>query len=145
MVQQEPILFNNTIKYNISYGDSSKSLKQIKDSVEFANASDFIKDLKPQDEDDMNIRDPLERGLQYVCGVKGGSLSGGQKQRIAIARAIVRQPKILMLDEATSALDEQSQEKVQDALERAMENQTSIVIAHRLTTIENADRLVVIK
>ncbi len=112
MVQQEPILFNDTVQYNIGYGDTSKPLQAIKDSAEFANAAEFIQDLKPQSDLDSAIRDPLERGLQYKCGVKGGSLSGGQKQRIAIARAIVRKPKILMLDEATSALDEQSQEKV---------------------------------
>lgn len=86
----------------------------------------------------------LPEGFNKPCGLKGSKLSGGQKQRIAIARALIKDPKILILDEATSALDEQSQEIVQQALDRAMEGRTSIVIAHRLTTIRNCDVLFVL-
>ena len=86
----------------------------------------------------------LHPGFNKICGLKGSKLSGGQKQRIAIARALIKNPKILILDEATSALDEQSQEIVQQALDRAMEGRTSIVIAHRLSTIKNCDLLFVV-
>jgi len=86
----------------------------------------------------------LSKGFDKMCGLKGGKMSGGQKQRIAIARALIRDPKILILDEATSALDEQSQEVVQQALDRAMEGRTSIVIAHRLSTIRNCQILFVV-
>ena len=87
----------------------------------------------------------MHDGFNVVCGVKGSKLSGGQKQRVAIARAVVRQPKILLLDEATSALDEISQAKVQQALENVMQNRTSIVVAHRLTTVEQCSRVAVIE
>ncbi|TNV71999.1 hypothetical protein FGO68_gene1196 [Halteria grandinella] len=87
----------------------------------------------------------LTNGFDTQCGVKGGKLSGGQKQRVAIARAVVRKPNILILDEATSALDEESQKKVQEALDNVMVGRTSIVIAHRLTTVEKCSRVVVIE
>jgi ABC-type multidrug transport system fused ATPase/permease subunit len=87
----------------------------------------------------------LNTGFDTQCGVKGGKLSGGQKQRVAIARAVVRKPNILILDEATSALDEESQKKVQEALDNVMVGRTSIVIAHRLTTVEKCSRVVVIE
>lgn len=87
----------------------------------------------------------LHEGFNRVCGTKGGKLSGGQKQRVSIARALIKDPKIMILDEATSALDEQSQEIVQQALDRAMEGRTSIVIAHRLSTIRNCETLYVIQ
>ena len=87
----------------------------------------------------------LHNGYSIQCGIKGSKLSGGQKQRIAIARAIIRQPQLLILDEATSALDEASQRKVQVALENIMQDRTSIVIAHRLTTIEKCDRIIVLE
>ena len=86
----------------------------------------------------------LDLGFQKICGLKGSKLSGGQKQRIAIARALIKSPKILILDEATSALDEQSQEIVQQALDRAMEGRTSVVIAHRMSTIKKCNRIVVL-
>jgi ABC-type multidrug transport system fused ATPase/permease subunit len=87
----------------------------------------------------------LTNGFDTQCGIKGGKLSGGQKQRIAIARAVVRKPSILILDEATSALDEESQKKVQEALDNVMADRTSIVIAHRLTTVEKCSRVVVLE
>lgn len=87
----------------------------------------------------------LHHGFDIMCGLKGGKLSGGQKQRVAIARAVIRKPNILILDEATSALDEESQRKVQAALDNIMQNRTSIVIAHRLTTVEKCSRVVVLE
>ncbi len=90
------------------------------------------------------LENELDPGFQKMCGLKGSKLSGGQKQRIAIARALIKSPKIMILDEATSALDEQSQEIVQQALDRAMENRTSVVIAHRMTTIKKCNRIVVL-
>jgi len=95
--------------------------------------------------DDLKDVKNMCKGFEVDCGVKGGKLSGGQKQRIAIARAVVRKPNILILDEATSALDEESQRKVQLALDNVMQNRTSIVIAHRLTTVEKCTRVVVIE
>jgi len=98
------------------------------------------------DERDANLKQPaLHQGFNVDTGLKGHKLSGGQKQRIAIARAIIRKPKILLLDEATSALDENSQRRVQDALDKMMDQQTSIVIAHRLTTVEKCSRVVVLE
>jgi len=88
---------------------------------------------------------PLGSGFAAVCGIRGGALSGGQKQRVAIARTIIRQPAILILDEATSALDETSQKKVQGALANAMEGRTTIIIAHRMSTIENCDKIFVLE
>ena len=98
------------------------------------------------DERTDDLKDPnLHNGFDVACGVKGGKLSGGQKQRVAIARAVIRKPNILILDEATSALDEESQRKVQFALDNIMHNRTSIVIAHRLTTVEKCSRIAVIE
>lgn len=88
---------------------------------------------------------PLHQGFEITCGLRGGKLSGGQKQRIAIARTILRQPKVLLLDEATSALDEDSQKKVQGALENAMKGRTTIIIAHRMSTIEKCNKIFVLE
>ncbi|CAF3688467.1 unnamed protein product [Adineta steineri] len=132
-VSQEPILFDMSIKDNIAYGDNSRddiSMEEIIKVAQSANIHDFIQ--------------RLPEGYDTNCGAKGTQLSGGQKQRIAIARALLRDPKILLLDEATSALDSESEKIVQDALDKAQENRTSITIAHRLSTIQNADMICVL-
>ena len=106
----------------------------------------FVSVKGEMDERDETGKDiTLASGFEVDCGVKGGKLSGGQKQRVAIARAVVRKPNILILDEATSALDEESQKKVQEALDNVMVGRTSIVIAHRLTTVEKCSRVVVLE
>ncbi|UJR24257.1 hypothetical protein I4U23_027224 [Adineta vaga] len=133
IVSQEPILFDMTICENIAYGDNSRtdiSLVEIIQAATSANIHDFIQNLP--------------HGYETMCGAKGVQLSGGQKQRIAIARALLRNPKVLLLDEATSALDTESEKLVQDALDRAQQNRTSITIAHRLSTIQKADMICVL-
>ena len=131
LVSQEPTLFAGTIKENITYGASDKTSEaEIIEAAKAANAHDFIAGLKD--------------GYDTWCGDRGVQLSGGQKQRIAIARAILKNPKILLLDEATSALDSQSEKVVQDALERVMVGRTSVVVAHRLSTIQKSDMIAVL-
>jgi ABC-type multidrug transport system fused ATPase/permease subunit len=130
VVPQEVILFGGTIEENIAYGKPTASLEEIRDAARKANALDFIESF-PED-------------FKTLVGERGVKLSGGQRQRIAIARAILKDPAILILDEATSSLDAQSEVLVQQALEKLMEGRTTIVIAHRLSTIKKVDRIFVI-
>jgi len=131
IVLQEPVLFGATIRENIAYGRLNATQEEIEEVARAANAQEFIIQL-PQ-------------GYDTMVGERGVKLSGGQRQRIAIARALLRNPRILILDEATSSLDNESERLVQEALERLMQSRTTIVIAHRLTTIQNADKIVVIE
>lgn len=128
-VNQEAILFNDTFFNNISFGVEGATMEQVKEAARIANAHDFIM--------------ASEDGYNTNIGDRGGKLSGGQRQRISIARAILKNPPILILDEATSALDTESERLVQEALENLMRNRTTIVIAHRLSTIRNADEICV--
>jgi subfamily B ATP-binding cassette protein MsbA len=129
-VNQEAILFNDTIFNNIAFGVESATRETVEAAARVANAHEFIMDT--------------EMGYDTVIGDRGSKLSGGQRQRISIARAILKNPPILILDEATSALDTESERLVQDALEKLMKNRTSLVIAHRLSTIKNADFICVL-
>jgi len=129
-VNQEAILFNDTFYNNISFGVENATLEQVQNAARIANAHDFI--MQSDGQYDMNIGD------------RGSRLSGGQRQRVSIARAILKNPPILILDEATSALDTESERLVQDALERLMKTRTTVAIAHRLSTIKNADEICVI-
>lgn len=131
LVTQESILFNDTVYNNIAFGNYEVTREQVEAAAKAANAHDFIMEM--------------ERGYQTSIGDRGGKLSGGQKQRIAIARAILKNPEILILDEATSALDTTSERLVQDALYRLMQNRTTLVIAHRLSTIQHAHLIVVME
>ena len=129
-VNQEAILFNDTVFNNIAFGMESATQEQVEAAARIANAHDFIMEM--------------ENGYDTKVGDRGCRLSGGQRQRISIARAILKNPPILILDEATSALDTESEKLVQDALERLMHSRTTIAIAHRLSTIKNADRIYVL-
>ena len=129
MVLQTPILFSGTVRDNIRYGRPKASMEDIVEAAKAANAYDFIQ--------------AMPRGFDSEVGEMGNFLSGGQKQRVTIARAFLKDPRILILDEATSALDTESERLIQSALERLMEGRTTFIIAHRLSTIENADRIVV--
>lgn len=129
-VNQEAILFNDSFRNNISFGVDNATQEQIENAARIANAHDFIMES--------------EHGYDTNIGDRGGRLSGGQRQRVSIARAILKNPPILILDEATSALDTESERLVQDALEHLMKTRTTVAIAHRLSTIKNADEICVI-
>ena len=131
LVQQEPALFGTTIYENILYGKDGATEAEVVEAAKLANAHTFISSLP--------------EGYQTKVGERGVQLSGGQKQRIAIARAIVKDPAILLLDEATSALDVESERIVQQALDRVMKNRTTVMVAHRLSTIKNADVISVLQ
>jgi subfamily B ATP-binding cassette protein MsbA len=130
IVTQESILFNDTIYNNIAFGVDNADEEEVIRVAKIANAHEFIMHH--------------EAGYQRTIGERGSKLSGGQKQRITIARALLKNPSILILDEATSALDSESEMLVQDAINHLMENRTSLVIAHRLSTVQNADEILVI-
>ena len=129
-VNQEAILFNDTVRNNITFGVENATLKEVEDAAKIANAHDFVR--------------AMEHGYDTNIGDRGGRLSGGQRQRISIARAILKNPPILILDEATSALDTESERLVQDALFRLMKTRTTVAIAHRLSTIKHADEICVL-
>lgn len=131
IVNQESILFNDTIFNNIAFGLDNVSVSDVENAARIANAHDFI----------MQMQD----GYQTNVGDRGGRLSGGQRQRISIARAILKNPPILILDEATSALDTESERLVQDAITKLMKNRTTLVVAHRLSTIQHADEIIVMQ
>ncbi len=130
MVPQDTVLFNDTIEYNIRYGRPDATVRQVRDAARLAQIDDFIMTL-PQ-------------GYDALVGERGLKLSGGEKQRVAIARTILKAPPILMLDEATSALDSHTEKEIQDALERVARERTSLVIAHRLSTVVHADNIIVL-
>ncbi|XP_055916390.1 multidrug resistance protein homolog 49 [Eupeodes corollae] len=131
VVGQEPVLFATTIEENIRFGKPSVTQEEIENACKMANCHNFITQLP--------------EGYKTMVGEKGSQMSGGQKQRIAIARALVRNPKILLLDEATSALDPTSERRVQDALEVASQGRTTLVVSHRLSTVTNADKIVFVR
>jgi len=131
LVTQDSILFNDSIRNNIALGKEDATDDEIIDALKIANAWEFVKDLPKQ--------------LDTNIGDSGNKLSGGQKQRLSIARAVLKNPPVMILDEATSALDTESEKLVQKALENMMKNRTSIVIAHRLSTIQNADKIIVMQ
>jgi subfamily B ATP-binding cassette protein MsbA len=130
IVNQESILFNDTVRNNIALGRPELTLEQVESAAKAAFAHDFISEM--------------DLGYETEIGERGGKLSGGQKQRLSIARALLKDPEILILDEATSALDSQSEKAVQMALESLMRNRTSLIVAHRLSTVMHADKIVVL-
>jgi len=131
LVTQDSILFNDTVRNNIALSNPEASLDEVIHAAKIANAHEFIMELP--------------KGYNTNIGDSGNRLSGGQKQRLNIARAILKNPPVMVLDEATSALDTESEKLVQDALDKLMKDRTSVVIAHRLSTIKNADKIVVMR
>ena len=130
MVPQDTVLFNDTIGYNIRYGRWEATDAEVEEAARLAQIDDFIR-MSPH-------------GYETEVGERGLKLSGGEKQRVAIARTILKAPPILMLDEATSALDSHTEQEIQDALERVSHNRTTLVIAHRLSTVVDADEIIVL-
>jgi ATP-binding cassette subfamily B protein len=130
MVPQDTVLFNDTIRYNIAYGRDGATKEQIEEAARLAQIDRFIAQLP--------------EGYEAQVGERGLKLSGGEKQRVAIARTILKAPPILVLDEATSALDSHTEMEIQEALDRVSRNRTTIVIAHRLSTVVNADEIIVL-
>jgi len=131
LVPQETLLFGGTVKENILYGKLDASKEEMEEAAKKANAHDFIVEL--------------EKGYETIVGEKGAKLSGGERQRISIARAILKDPKILVLDEATSSLDNRSEALIQEAVETLMQNRTTFIVAHRLSTIHQADQIIVLE
>ena len=131
VVPQESVLFDGTVFDNVSYGMPSVTDKQVRDALKATNAEDFVNELP--------------NGVETLVGEKGARISGGQKQRLAIARALIRNPRILILDEATSALDSQSEHAIQDALNTLMKSRTTFMVAHRLSTVQRANCILVLK
>lgn len=129
MVPQDPLLFHRSLRDNIAYGKSDASMDEIVRAAKMAHCHEFIQDL--------------EYGYDTLVGERGIKLSGGQRQRVAIARAILEDKKILVLDEATSSLDSESEKLIQDALHTAIQHKTAVVIAHRLSTVMEMDRIIV--
>jgi subfamily B ATP-binding cassette protein MsbA len=131
IVTQDTILFNDSVRHNVAYGLDDCPIEEVRAAARMANAHDFITRLPD--------------GYDTIIGDRGAQLSGGQRQRLAIARALLRDPEILIFDEATSALDTESEMLVQEAIERLLKGRTTIVIAHRLSTIQNADKILVME
>ena len=131
VVPQETVLFNASIRDNIAYGLNEATESEISNALEMANAQEFV--------------DQMPKGIDTQIGERGASLSGGQRQRLAIARAIIRNPKILILDEATAALDTESESLIQDAISKLRKNRTTFIVAHRLSTVRDADRIAVLE
>jgi ATP-binding cassette subfamily B protein len=131
VVPQDSILFEGTVRENITYGMTHVTAATVESALRDANALEFVQQLSD--------------GIETHIGERGAKLSGGQKQRLAIARALIRNPRVLILDEATSALDTESEALIQEALARLMQGRTTFIVAHRLSTIRNADRIVVLE
>ncbi len=144
VVSQEPVLFNGTIEYNIKYAKENATDQEMRTAAERANAIGFIENNEfDVIGDEKEAAAQFGTGFQRKVGPKGSQMSGGQKQRIAIARAILKNPSILILDEATSALDAQNEKNVQEALDKIMTGKTSVIVAHRISTIKDSDEIIV--
>ena len=130
MVPQDTVLFNDTLGYNIAYGAPEATVEQIKEAAQSAELNNFI--------------ESLPEGFETKVGERGLKLSGGEKQRVAIARMLLKKPKIFIFDEATSALDSTTEKRIQESLQKISKNQTTIIIAHRLSTIVDADKIFVL-